>query len=129
MQYGGRDVPEMEAIIDERFAEWISYVEQCWTSSAETTRVFDIARSVQYLTTDIITHLCFGAPMGFVRKHEDLHEFLQTLENRLPIAERFSVFHELFTFLAIVTRIPVLKRHLIPNKEDGFGVGRILRVR
>ena len=118
----------MEAIIDERFAQWISYLEQRWISSAETSRVFDIGRSVQYLTTDIITHLCFGAPMGFVRKHEDLHGFLQTLESRLPIAERFSVFRELFALLATVTRIPVLKQILIPNRKNAFGVGKILGV-
>lgn len=127
-QYSGRDVPQMESIIDERLVEWTKYIDRHWTSSSRNTKVFDIARSIQYLTTDIICHLCFGTPEGFVAKHEEIHEFLGTLESRLPIAEQFSVFTELFTLLATVTKLPAIKRMLIPQNTDTFGVGKILGV-
>ncbi|KAL8725213.1 MAG: hypothetical protein Q9166_007495 [cf. Caloplaca sp. 2 TL-2023] len=126
--YSGRDIPEMEAIIDERFLEWTGYIDRHWTSTEEMTKRFDIGRSTQYLTTDIISHLCFGQPIGFVAKHEDVHNFLHTLESRLPIAEQFSVISELFTILASVTRIPFFKRLMIPQNTDSFGVGKILGV-
>ena len=127
-QYSGRDVPQMEAILDERFLEWTDYIERYWTSSDQTTRAYDIARGIQYLTTDTISHLCFGRPIGFVAKHEDVHGFLGTLENRLPIAELFSVITELFTFLATITKLPMIKRILIPQNKDQSGVGKILGV-
>ena len=118
----------MENIINERFLEWTKYIETHWTSLDQTTKALDIARSIQYLTTDIISHLCFGQPIGFVARHEDVHGFLETLESRLPIAEQFSVFTELFTLLATVTKIPFIKKCLIPQNTDAFGVGRILGV-
>ncbi|KAL8707944.1 MAG: hypothetical protein Q9220_007087 [cf. Caloplaca sp. 1 TL-2023] len=97
-------------------------------SASDSSRPFDIGRSTQYLTTDIISHLCFNEPIGFVRRHEDVHEFLYTLESRLPIAETFSVITELFSLLAFITRIPLIKRSLIPQNKDEFGVGKILGI-
>ncbi|KAL8770311.1 MAG: hypothetical protein Q9209_003947 [Squamulea sp. 1 TL-2023] len=118
----------MEAIIDERVLEWIDFIGQHCTSSEEVTKRLDIGRSTQYLTTDIISHLCFGQPIGFVARHEDVHGFLHTLERRLPIAEQFSVVTELFTLLASVTRIPFFKRLMIPQNSDNYGVGKILGI-
>ena len=124
VQYSGRDVPEMENVINERFLEWTKYIETHWTSLNTTTKALNIARSIQYLTTDIISHLCFGQPIGFVAGHDDVHGFLETL----PIAEQFSVFTELFTFLATITKIPFIKRYLIPQNTDPSGVGKTLGV-
>ena len=118
----------MEAIIDERFSEWISYIDQHWTSLPGETKNYDIARSVQYLTTDIISHLCFGQPIGFVEEHKDIHDFRKTLESRLPIAEQFSVIVEYFSLLSTLSRIPWIKRNLVPQNTDTTGVGKILGV-
>ena len=118
----------MEAIIDERFLDWTQYIDEYGISNDDMTQPFDIGRSTQYLTTDIISHLCFGKPIGFVAKHEDVLGFLHTLETRLPIAEQFSVISELFTVISSVTRVPFLKRWMIPQNTDGSGVGRILGV-
>lgn len=127
-QYSGKDIEGMEDIINKRFSEWTSYIDQHWTSYPGTIKKFDIARSVQYLTTDLISHLCFGQPMGFVENHEDVHSFLKTLESRLPIAEQFSVMVEFFTLLSMLSLIPWIKRLLIPQNTDTSGVGKILGV-
>ena len=118
----------MEAISDDRFLDWIRYLAEHGISNDDVTKIFDIGRSTQYLTSDIISHLCFGQPLGFVAKHEDVHDFRHTLETRLPIAEQFSVISELFTIVASVTRITFLKRRMIPQNTDSFGVGKILGV-
>lgn len=127
-QYSGKDIEGMEDIVNKRFSEWTNYIDQHWTSYPGEIKKFDIARSIQYLTTDLIAHLCFGQPMGFVEKHEDVHGFLKTLESRLPIAEQFSVMVEVFTLLSTLSRIPWIKRLLIPQNTDTSGVGKILGV-
>jgi hypothetical protein len=87
-----------------------------------------MARSVQYLTTDIISHLCFGEPFGFTKFHTDVHGFIATLESRLPIVENFSVITELNTVLSLLSYIPAIKRLMLPQTTDSDGLGRILGV-
>ncbi|MCJ1404234.1 hypothetical protein MMC11_007459 [Xylographa trunciseda] len=126
--YGGKDIEGVEPAVDVRLREWIDIIDRNWVSGPGETKRFDIARSVQFLTTDIISHLCFGKPLGFVKNEKDMHGFLQTLESRLPIIEHFSVLTELSSLLLKVSNIPFLKRMLIPCATDQSGVGRIIGV-
>ena len=128
LQYGGKDIEGVELTIDERIAEWISLINRNWTSLPGETKKFDIAQNVQFLTTDIISHLCFGTPLGFVENQKDMHDFLKTLESRLPIVEQFSVLTELSTLLLKVSNIAWFKRLLIPSATDQSGVGKIIGV-
>lgn len=89
---------------------------------------FDIARSLQYLTTDIISHLCFGEPFGFVKTHDDVYGFLATLESRLPIVEKFSVVVELSSLLSALSYIPYFEHYVLPQPTDKNGLGKILGV-
>ena len=76
----------------------------------------------------MISHLCFGKPLGFVENQQDMHDFLQTLESRLPIVEQFSVITEFSTLLVKLSNIKWLKKNLIPNAKDRSGVGKVLAV-
>ena len=87
----------------------------------------EIGRSIQYLVTDMICRLCFGSPFGFVAKHADCYDFLKTLEERLPIVEKFSIFTEVSTLLSFVSYIPWLKR-ILPSATDRNGIGKIIGV-
>ena len=49
---------------------------------------------MQYVTTDIISDLCFGEPLGFVKNQPGMHGFLNILETRLPVIEHFTVLTE-----------------------------------
>lgn len=118
----------MESAIDVRLKEWIHLIDQKWASLPGETKSFDIGRNIQFLTTDIISHLCFGKPLGFVEYQKDMHDFLQTLESRLPIVEQFSVLTEFNTLLVKLANIPWLKRWMIPSAADCSGVGKILGV-
>ncbi|KAL8781671.1 MAG: hypothetical protein Q9213_005888 [Squamulea squamosa] len=126
--YGGKDVEGVEAAIDTRLNEWLLQIDRKWISSPGETKRFDIGRSIQFLTTDIISHLSFGEPLGFVKNERDMYDFLQTLESRLPIVEQFSVLTELNTILVTLSNIGWLKKRLIPSPADRSGVGRILGV-
>lgn len=118
----------MEVIIDGRFSEWTAYIGEHWTSYPGETKVFDIAISTQYLAADIISHLCSSQPMGFAKKHEDVHFLPKTLESRFLVAEIFSVIVECFTALSTLSRISWINRALIPQNCDKSGISRILRV-
>jgi len=111
-----------------RLEEWICYINRQGISDASNTVKFDLARSIQYLTTDIISHLCFGQPFGFTKIHGDVHGFIATLESRLPIIEKFSVLVELNALLSALSYMPLFKRYILPQATDADGLGKILGV-
>lgn len=127
-QYTGRDVEGVESCIDTRIQEWIRVIDQNWVSASGETKKYDLGRNIQFLTTDIICDLCFGRPLGFVKHQKDMHDFLKTLESRLPIVEQFSILTEVNTVLRVLSSSAWLKSCLIPSANDHAGVGRILRV-
>ncbi|KAF5874081.1 putative cytochrome p450 protein [Botrytis fragariae] len=87
-----------------------------------------MARSIRYLTTDIISHLCFGHPFGFVKSHTDVYGFIYTLESRLSIVENFSVIVELNRMLGRISYIPCIKRFLLLQPTDTYGLGKIIGI-
>ncbi|KAJ9280836.1 hypothetical protein DTO021D3_2306 [Paecilomyces variotii] len=119
--YNGNDIPSLEPTIDERIHEWLTYIDSFGISTSSSTVKFDIARSLQYLTTDIISHLCFGEPFGFVKTHDDVYGFLATLESRLPIVEKFSVVVELSSLLSALSYIPYFEHYVLPQPTDENG--------
>ena len=88
---------------------------------------FEIGRSIQYLVTDMIGRLCFGRPFGFIAKHADCYDFLKTLEERLPIVEKFSIFTEVSSILSFISFIPWFNR-ILPSATDRNGIGKIMGV-
>ena len=107
---------------------WITYVEEHAVSYSDgPCKDFEIGRSIQYHVTDMICLLCFGHPFGFVAKHADCFNFLKTLEERLPIVEKFSIFTEVNRLLTVISHVPLLKR-VLPSARDSNGIGKIIGV-
>ena len=75
----------------------------------------------------MICRLCFGHPFGFVEKHADCHDFLKTLEERLPIVEKFSIYTEVSSLLSFISYMPWLNR-ILPSATDRNGIGKIIGV-
>lgn len=75
----------------------------------------------------MICRLCFGRPLGFIANHGDCYEFLQTLEQRLPIVEKFSIYTEVSSLLSFISYIPWLNR-VLPSATDKNGIGRLIGV-
>ncbi|KUL90331.1 hypothetical protein ZTR_02027 [Talaromyces verruculosus] len=126
--YAGKDIEGIEKIIDERIGNWISMIENKWISKSTSTVTFDIARRIQYLAVDIITHLCFGAPLGFVETDSDVYNFLFTIESQLPIVQHFSVIIEINTFVERLLRWKWLKSKVAPKATDKTGIGMIMGI-
>ncbi|KAL9639808.1 MAG: hypothetical protein Q9204_000948 [Flavoplaca sp. TL-2023a] len=126
--YEGKDVDNFEQDIVRSVQNWILYIEEHGVSCPNGPyKEFEIGRSIQYYVTDMICVLCFGHPFGFVAKHADCFEFLQTLEERLPIVEKFSIFTEVNHLLALVSHIPWLRR-VLPSAGDSKGIGKIIGI-
>jgi hypothetical protein len=123
--YAGKDIPNLESTIDERIVDFVCRIEQDWLSTAKGTKSYDIARRIQYLTVDIITHLSFGKPLGFVEADTDKFNFLATIETQLPIVQHFSVILELNTWLSRAASIKWLNK----IHTDKTGIGMIMGVR
>lgn len=103
-------------------------VDSEWTSASTTTKVFDISRMIQYLTMDVITHLLFGEPFGYVRTQSDVHRMLQVVQERLPVVEIMSLFPEICSLILFMSYIPWVK-NILPNCRDKHGIGQVMKVR
>lgn len=127
--YAGKDIDGLEMAINQRITDFIDRIDKNWISGPQDTKVFDIGRRIQFLAVDIITHLCFGKPLGFLETDSDVFSFLATIETQLPIVQHFSVILELNTLLLKMMDFPWLKRLILPSARDKKGVGVIMRVR
>jgi len=90
--------------------------------------VFDIAMRIQYLTMDIITHLCFSKPFGFVDADDDVYDFLSSTKTMLPIVHHFTVILEFNTILHMVRNLPWLKKLVVPSAANKSGIGKTMAV-
>ena len=129
MQYDGKEIDGFEEGIEQTLQDWIQFVEKHGVSyPGEPCKEFEIGRSIQYLITDMICRLCFGRPFGFVANHGDCYDFLRTLEERLPIVEKFSIYTEVSRILSMVSHVPWLRR-ILPSAQDERGIGKIMGVK
>ncbi|KAF8848009.1 putative benzoate 4-monooxygenase cytochrome P450 [Acephala macrosclerotiorum] len=126
--YAGKDIQGLEAAVDERINEFIESIEQRWISQPGMTIPLDIARRLQFLTIDTITHLCFGKPMGFVNSDTDKFDFIATIQTQLPIAQHFTVILVLNNVLRFVAALPLLRRLVVPSSRDKSGIGKIMKL-
>lgn len=127
--YAGKDITGLEPAINERITDFMNRIDENWVSKPGQTKPFDIAKRIQFLAVDIITHLCFGKPLGFAETDSDVYSFLKTIETQLPIVQHFSVFLELNDILLWFMDIPWLKKLIAPSANDKAGIGMIMGVR
>ncbi|KAL9117459.1 MAG: hypothetical protein Q9187_006003, partial [Circinaria calcarea] len=126
--YAGKDIIGLEPAINERIMDFMNRIDENWVSEPGQTKVFDIAKRIQFLAVDIITHLCFGKPLGFMETDSDVYSFLKTIETQLPIVQHFSVFLELNDILLRFMNIPWLKKLIGPSANDKTGIGMIMGI-
>jgi hypothetical protein len=118
----------MESIIDERMSYWISRIDENCVSTPDESKVVDMAKKIQYLAMDMITHLCFGEPLGFVDADGDVYDFITTMEKQVPFIQHFSVLLELNAIKTMVMDIPWFRKFVVPSATDKSGMGKIIAV-
>ncbi|KAL9117204.1 MAG: hypothetical protein Q9187_006263, partial [Circinaria calcarea] len=125
--YGGRDVDYVESSVDNRVNEVMRTIDERWISTPDNTKRLDISMMIQYLSMDVITHLLFGKPFGYVHTYTDVHGFIQIIKERLPIVEQFFVLTELCDLLLFVSYVPGL-RSILPSPRDNWGIGKVMGI-
>ncbi|OAR03043.1 hypothetical protein LLEC1_04273 [Akanthomyces lecanii] len=124
--YAGKDIQDLEEVVDERVDGFIARIEKHWISRPGLTKSFEIAKRIQYFTIDTITHLCFGKPMGFVESDSDEHNFIAAIEMQLPIVQHFSVLLVLNKILRWASAVPWVRGLVVPSSADKTGIGVIM---
>lgn len=113
----------MEQTIDENIARLVKLIDSKYISTATDYRPMDFARKAQYLTLDVISNLAFGNAFGDLDRDEDVHKYIEMLEEAGPTIILLSVLPLVRTLLSM----PILKR-LLPNPEDKIGFGKVMGV-
>ncbi|KAF2691479.1 cytochrome P450 oxidoreductase [Lentithecium fluviatile CBS 122367] len=124
-QYSGKDIANFENIMNVRVLDLTDHITADWTSTADSTVVFDLGRWIRHLTMDTITHISFGKPLGYVENGQDVMNFTGVVEQLLPVVLRFSLFTELKYVLQVLARIPCFRRKLFPHSTHSTGLGGI----
>ena len=119
---------DWESIVSERVSDWVNRFDKNWSSPSHATRVLDIAKSIEYLGIDIMTHLCFGHPLGFVETNTDLYGYLRMFHEKIPLATYLSILLEFNTLKGWVANLPWLFNKLVPTADDEEGFGKLMGV-
>ncbi|KEY65315.1 hypothetical protein S7711_01829 [Stachybotrys chartarum IBT 7711] len=120
--YSGKEVTEFESKIDDNINNFCRLLDEKYVSSPTSTRVFDMARKIQYYTLDAATDVAFGQPLGCIDKDSDMFDYIKTVEEGF---ERIAVMGT-YPVLAQIFDTPLL-RWMLPNEKDEGGIGRIMR--
>ena len=121
--YAGKGIDNEEQRVDEQIKKLIALVERKYLSTRKTMRPCNLARTMQYLTQDVITAVRFGKAAGYLDVDEDMFGVLETSEFVLLPVHIIS----LLTILRKLLETSLVKPFL-PKPTDKHGVGRFLGV-
>lgn len=113
----------LEQRIDDMVTALIDLIKHKYLSTPTECRPMDFGRKAQYFTLDVISHVSFSEPFGFLATDSDVHQYIQTTEENLPAIIILTV---LPWFMNIMGS-PLLKRFL-PSEKDIVGLGRIMGI-
>lgn len=118
----------IETQIDDHICRWLERIRDLGLSHQGSPIAFDIGKSIQYLTVDVISHLCLGEEFGCVENDSDRYNFLGAVETGTIASLYLSVLGELRGLLSFLTTIPFMHRLLVPSVKDKDGIGRVMGV-
>ncbi|KAK0388572.1 hypothetical protein NLU13_4815 [Sarocladium strictum] len=117
--YSGREIENLEAKIDENIAAWMNLLD----SYVAKDQPFDLGLKAQYFTLDVISHIAFGKPFGFIETDSDVYDYIKTTEETVPMAMVTTV----LPWLAKLLRSPIFKA-VLPSERDPLGFGKVMAI-
>lgn len=124
-QYAGKQNDRMEQTIDENISSLIKLIDASYISTATHYKPMDFGRKAQYLTLDVISNLAFGKAFGHLERDEDVHKYIEMLDEAGPSIILLAVLPLVRAFLRVLYRVPIL-RDILPNSKDKFGFGKVM---
>nr|UYD62324.1 cytochrome P450 [Leptographium qinlingense (nom. inval.)] len=131
--YGGKDVDNLHAIIDEQVAGLIRLFEEKYLSvTAEQAAacgtqpnhvVVDLARKIQFFTLDVISALAFGKSFGYLQADADTFGYIKTTESTVPVLMSTAI----VPWIVDILQSPRL-RWMMPNVRGMVGIGTVMNL-
>ncbi|KAE9376647.1 cytochrome P450 [Stipitochalara longipes BDJ] len=121
--YSGKEVPHLEAQIDENIANFIVLLNKYVSTPDSDYKPFDFARKTQYFTLDIITHIAFGKTFGYLATDSDLYGYIKAVEETMGAAMMVTV----LPWINWVLQTRLMKR-VMPDEKDPIGFGKVLGI-
>jgi hypothetical protein len=81
-----------------------------------------LSRILQYFVVDVITDIAFREPFGFLKADADIHGYISTQEELLPVFEWLAAFPAVGNFL----KRPWIAPYVLPKPTDKTGIGYML---
>ncbi|EXJ81801.1 hypothetical protein A1O1_07866 [Capronia coronata CBS 617.96] len=81
--YSGKDLPNLEADIDARIVDLVNLIQ----TESSNNKLIDFSASAQYFTLDVVTHISFSAPVGYLRQNRDVYSYISKVSDYLQVLE------------------------------------------
>ena len=121
----GRAIPNLERDIDECILELVHLIDNSYITNDSAHPVkMELAKKVQYLTTDIISKLSFDGKFHDLRDDNDNMGYINEIESLFPKVFCTSVMPEL---IELLTKIGILKL-LNPLNSTKMAFGRVMAI-
>jgi len=117
-QYSGKEVEGVEEKMDADILALVHLLESRYVTH---NKAFDFGLKAQYLTIDVIAHLAFGKPFGFLETDSDVYNYIEIIGKQFPLMGMVTNFPG---FMKMINW-PVLNR-LLPSAEDKVGLGKLM---
>ncbi|KAG0645674.1 Cytochrome P450 monooxygenase lolP1 [Hyphodiscus hymeniophilus] len=121
--YAGKDNERMEQTMNESIVALMKLIDTKYVSTNLVYRPMDFSRKAQYLALDVISSLAYGKAFGDLEKDEDVHNYIEMIEEAGPNIVLLTVLPVMRKML----RMPLIK-NLVPNAKDQFGFGKVMGI-
>jgi hypothetical protein len=121
LQYSGKELGNsyLEECVDNRLFDLFKLIGHKYLSTGATLKTVDLSRILQYFVVDVITDISFREPFGFLEADEDIHGYISTQEELLPLFEWLSALPSIARFL----KKPWIAPYVLPKPTDKTGIG------
>jgi hypothetical protein len=97
-------------------------IESKYLSVGAVLKPVDFSRILQYFVVDVITDIAFREPFGFLKADDDVHGYISTQEELLPVFEWLAALPSVGRFL----KQPWIAKYVMPKPTDKNGIGYML---
>ena len=87
-----------------------------------TNQPFDMALIAQYFTMDAVTHVALGHPFGYLKRNEDVYNFLATTRSLMPALE-LGCNH---SWIKRLLESRLMQTIVAPSPTDSKGIGAVI---
>ena len=112
---------KLEQIITDSIDKLVKYIDARLAGPGKSCEL-DFSKVAQFYTLDVVTHMAFGAPFGYLTSDEDLHDYHATFKEQAPMISIINSMPSVSRFL----NQSWMKKLWAPSAKDAKGVGKLM---